>query len=199
MAKQVNANPVGSGPYKWTEFAAGDSCVFEARTDYWKQEVPIDTIMFHFYGSADAQLLALQNGDIDAAADLEITSAVPQLLRDPNMGISFSELQYTTRLDLNLRMAPFNILEFRQALNVLFDRTSICNNSYAGYGIIPQQIPFAPIMKEAVASLKWPYVAKTQAERAAMANEILDKIPGMSAKPATPASGWVRTYNGTPC
>jgi len=198
VTTETNANPVGSGPYFWTQYTAGSDCIFDKNPDYWKTEVPIDHIIFQLYGSAETQLLALQNGDIDAAADLDLPTAVPALVMNPNTEVTYSELNFTQRLYLNHRFEPFNIKEFRQAINVLLNRREMTDIVLFGNGIVPQQVPLAPVVSAAAEEIKWPYEAWTQQERIDEANDILDGIPGMSAKPADPPAGWVRTYNDEP-
>jgi len=193
----ANANPVGSGPYLWTEYEAGSHCIFMKNPNYWKTDVVIDEVRFILYGTAEVQLLAMQAGDVDAVADLDLNTAVPGLLINPVTDVVFSELNFTQRLYLNLRMEPFNVKEFRQALNVLFNRQQMTDIVLYGYGLLPQQVPLAPVVAAAAAEVAWPYASWTQAARVAEANRLLDLIPDMSPKPATPPAGWVRTYKGT--
>ncbi|MCX6013281.1 MAG: ABC transporter substrate-binding protein, partial [Chloroflexi bacterium] len=185
-----NEDPIGSGPFIWGEMVQDDHVTFNKNPDYWNGASAIDQVILKCYGTAEGQLLGFRKGEVDAISDILLNTSVPELLQDKNIKVDFAKLNFTQQLLLNLRVEPFNILEFRQAMNIIIDRRAIVEQALSGYGSIPMQIPIADSVECADKSLKWPYEMNTTAERLAMANAKLDAIPNMTAK----GSDGIRSY-----
>ncbi|MCX6013525.1 MAG: ABC transporter substrate-binding protein, partial [Chloroflexi bacterium] len=192
VLKYENTDPIGSGPYFWTEFVTDSHVGFKKNPEYWRGASKIDELVFRFYGAAESMLMGYRKGDIDVMSSMDIKSAVPALLMDPNIKTFFSTGNITNVMMLNQRREPFNLLACREAINIVIDRRSLIDTVLTGYGIIPQQAPIAPCSADSNPKIKWPYEFNTQAERIAMANAKLDAIPGMSAK----GTDGIRSYNG---
>ena len=56
--------PIGTGPYKITEFAPAERVVLEARSDYWGGAPVIQKITIVAIPDEQTRILAMQNGDI---------------------------------------------------------------------------------------------------------------------------------------
>ncbi|MCX6012417.1 MAG: ABC transporter substrate-binding protein [Chloroflexi bacterium] len=193
IVKYSNDNPVGSGPFMLKEKLQDDHITFVKNPNYWNGVAAIDEVYFRWFGTAEAQLLALLKGEIDAMSDLGMNGQVPTLLQTENIRVYFSPaIDICSELLLNLRKEPFNLVEFRQALNIVISRRDIITQALAGYGKLPQQCPVAPNFSYAVQELIWPYGNMTQAERVTEANKKLDAIPNMSVK----GTDGLRTYKG---
>jgi len=118
------------------------------------------------------------------------------MTQDPNIEVYYAELNFTQQLMMNLRKAPFNILKFRQAMNIAIDRNMMIDSVVQGYGYIPNQVPMVPSVTSALPDAKWPHELKTVEERVALADALLDEIPLMSKTPSPKPAGWTRTYDG---
>ena len=57
--------PVGSGPYKLTEFTENDRYTFEAWDDYWGGRPEVDRIVYQVIPEQASQIAALQAGQVD--------------------------------------------------------------------------------------------------------------------------------------
>ena len=190
----ANEDPLGSGPYLWTEMETNEYALFEKNPNYWRGAPKVDRVIERYFGTQEAMVLALRTGDIDAIGGLYLMQAVPEFIQNPDTEVGFSSLNGCDMLLLNLRKEPFDIKEVRQAMDVALDRQAIVYQAADGYGQLPLQVPLGhgfPVTNEAVS---WPYSEMTQAERIAEANDILDDVLGMS----TIAAGveGIRTYNG---
>lgn len=62
--------PIGTGPFKFSEWVKGDRVVLEANPDYWDGRPPIDGLIQRTIPEPAAQLAALQSGEIQVAYDL---------------------------------------------------------------------------------------------------------------------------------
>ena len=65
---EKNANPIGTGPYKFGEYREGESLTLVKNDDYFFGEPNIDTVIFRVVLDANAAVLALKTGEIDALA-----------------------------------------------------------------------------------------------------------------------------------
>ena len=73
--------PVGTGPYKLTEWTSGSTLTVEKRDDYWESDESkivrnsysnVDIINFKVIKDSAQQLIALEKGEIDACAQLPV-------------------------------------------------------------------------------------------------------------------------------
>jgi peptide/nickel transport system substrate-binding protein len=63
-----NAHPIGTGPYKFKEYKAGESLTFEKNEDYFLGTPSIDKVVFRIIADPNTATIALQKGEIDALA-----------------------------------------------------------------------------------------------------------------------------------
>jgi peptide/nickel transport system substrate-binding protein len=63
-------NPVGSGPYKLTEFTESDRYVFEAWDDYWAGRPEVDRIIYQVIPEIGSQIAALLAGQVDFVSNV---------------------------------------------------------------------------------------------------------------------------------
>ena len=72
---------VGTGPYKFVDWSAGNSLTLTRNTDYWGPEPQIDEVMFVFLPDEQSRVAAVQAGQADLALGLSSDSAddVPEL------------------------------------------------------------------------------------------------------------------------
>jgi len=196
----LNEDPVGSGPYSWTELEIGSHCSFEARDDYWRQDVPIDNVIMKVYSERESMLLALRAGDIDAVDTIVNYTALANLYKDENIDVFLNDRNSTISIFINERFEPANVKEFRQALNMGIDKQNIVDTAVFGFGAIAAQLPKhawtcdhaqAPI---ATPDIVWPYTDNTQEERTALANAVLDDIDDMTT--IAGGDGTYRHYKG---
>jgi len=194
----TNDDPIGSGPYFWTEYVTDSHCTYEYNPDYWARVSEVDRVIHKYYGTPESMLLAYKKGDIDAMEGVTIESSIPSLVMDPDINVIIGPGAGNWNIELNLRKEPLDDLDFRQAMNIAIDRQAMIDTVLTGYGVIPQMVPISPSKGESNPAVKWPYELYTQEERIDMANDLLDSIDGMSQTPDTIPDGWVRTFDGDP-
>ena len=127
-ANPANRAPIGTGPFRLTNWTPGDSMTFQRSDNYWKPGQPyLDSIVLNIIPQAASRIAALRAGEIDY---LPYTEVVPQdfasIKDDPNLqwatGLTSQAQVYLT---LNLDHEPFNNKQFRQALMTALDRETM--------------------------------------------------------------------------
>jgi ABC-type transport system substrate-binding protein len=121
-------NPVGSGAFKLAEWTLGQRLVFERFTDYWNEGLPkLDRITFEVGQEPVVALLRLQNGEIDVPGDGIPPAKFVEVTNDPNFKdliIRGGQL-HTGYVTMNVKMAPFDKVEVRMAVNMAINKDRI--------------------------------------------------------------------------
>lgn len=125
-------NPVGTGPFKFTDWKRNDSITIEKFEDYWQEGFPkLDKVIFRSIPDNSARLNELMAGNIDLAdgvnpsdgKTVEGDSAL-QLIERPSMNIGY--------LGLTNTRAPFDNKLVRQAVNYAIDKQAIVDAFFEG-------------------------------------------------------------------
>lgn len=124
--------PVGTGPFKFSQYIPGQKVVLEKNNDYYdsKRKATIDKVEFRIMTDPNAIVMALKSGDLDEASiqakDVEGLKADFNIMQTPqNMVQLFA---------LNNSVKPFNNLKVRQAINYAIDKDQIIKTVAQGYG-----------------------------------------------------------------
>ncbi|HET8728257.1 MAG TPA: ABC transporter substrate-binding protein [Alphaproteobacteria bacterium] len=134
-----NATPIGTGPFKFAEWARGSHIRLGRNEDYWQDGKPyLDEVYFHVIPDASSRAIALETGTVDVlrSGDIEYF--------DINRLADLPGIEMTTKgweiyspvlwLQLNLRIPPFDDARFRQALMHAIDRAFIRDTIFFGFG-----------------------------------------------------------------
>ncbi|UWP80522.1 ABC transporter substrate-binding protein [Dactylosporangium fulvum] len=144
---------VGTGPFVLKSYNASTGAVFARNEKYWDAGRPyLDGVEIKFYADDQADLLALQGGDIDA-----------QILSRPDLAkplagtgaIAADTVKGTgvTVLTLRTDQAPFDRKEVRQAVAYGLGRPAILDSIGSGVGDLGNDHLIAPLFPAAPADL----------------------------------------------
>lgn len=127
--------PVGSGPYKLTNWVTGEKIELTAYEDYHMGPAAIKNVTFRAIGDQSAAVISLETGDIDAYVDLNQSNF--NLVKSNenltlNLGPSFA-YQFVA---FNCSKAPFDNVKVRQALAHAVDKTAMVMGINDGVGDI---------------------------------------------------------------
>jgi peptide/nickel transport system substrate-binding protein len=136
-------NPVGTGPFKFDNWAKGSSATIVRNPDYWGEPVALDTATFRFIADPAAATAALLAGDVQAFPNFPAPEAVPQFEADPRFAVVIGSTEGETILATNNGKEPFDKLEVRQAIAHALDRQAIIDGAMFGLGT-PIGSHFAP-------------------------------------------------------
>lgn len=125
-------NPVGTGPFKFTEWKRNDSITIEKFEDYWEEGLPkLDKVIFRSIPDNSARLNELIAGHIDLADGVNPSDGKTvegnselQLIERPSMNIGY--------LGLTNTRAPFDNKLVRQAVNYAINKQAIVDAFFEG-------------------------------------------------------------------
>ena len=138
-ATEFSSNPVGTGPYRFVEWARGDHITLEKNPDYWgENESNIETVTYRFVPEAATRLSGLIAGEYDLAPNLSPEDAESA----PNFG-SVRGLEHAM-IVLNETGGITADPDVRRALYYAIDRESIVTDLFQGYATIEPCQPMDP-------------------------------------------------------
>lgn len=131
-----NANPIGTGPYKFKEWKRGDSLSFERFDDYFDTEnvAKIKDVVWRIIPEGTARTIALEAGEVDFVYEVETTD-INRLKDNPDVEVKEVTSVVNWFLTLNKSIEPFNDPNFRKAINAAIDRDAIITSALNGYGV----------------------------------------------------------------
>jgi peptide/nickel transport system substrate-binding protein len=123
-------NPVGTGPFKLTEFKRNETIRLTRNPDYWKKGLPyLDGIQYTIIPNRATALLSFVSGRFDMTFPYEMS--IP-LVRDikqqmPQAICEVTTMNGTTNVLVNRDAEPFNNPDIRRALALTLDRKAFVN------------------------------------------------------------------------
>lgn len=140
-ASQVDAdNPLGTGPYMFNDFYAGDYCWLVANPNWWQAQPQVQELMFSFHETQKAIIDSYEYARVNTAFSRSIASA------QYKSGISSLSISFrTNQLECLLMNNSASELtkEVRQAIRSVVDTSKIISNVYSGLAT-PTNLPFYP-------------------------------------------------------
>ena len=132
----INSNPVGTGPYTLTQFTT-QSVELTARDDYWGGDLAVPKLYYVSYNDNTSLTTALANGDADWAQAFipNVKSAYLDKDSDHNVYWAAAGLGVDAMF-VNTTTKPFDDVAFRQAVNMVVDRTQ--HQAIAREGGVPE-------------------------------------------------------------
>lgn len=111
-------DPIGTGPYKVTEWTPGQQIVLTRRDDYWGEKPAVTSATYLFRTDPAVRAAMVQTGEADLAPSIAQADAT-------NPATDFSYLNSETvyaRIDHTV--PPFNDVRVRKAFNMAIDRAA---------------------------------------------------------------------------
>lgn len=131
---RMNAESVGTGPFRLVEFNPNSNLVVEKFEDYWEDGAPyLDEINFSFLPNSASMLVALKNDRIDLVK-LERPQDVQQVESVEGLEIERWPSLNQKPIDLGSEQKPLDDVRVRQAIALAVDREEIKNAAVGDYG-----------------------------------------------------------------
>ena len=141
---ETNAtNPVGTGPFEFSQWVQGDRVELVRNADYWGEPAQLDKVAFKFISDPTAAFSAMMAGDIDAFPNYPAPENLAQFEADPRFQVIVGSTEGETILAMNNAREPFDDLRVRQAVAHAIDRQATIDGAMFGYGT-PIGSHFAP-------------------------------------------------------
>lgn len=127
--------PVGTGPYRFQEWAKGNRVVLVRNEQYRNAaKVAIRQVTFRFIDDPSAGAAALLSGDIDAYTNFPAPEALEAFKRDPRFKVVVGTTEGEVPLILNNKKPPLSDIRVRRAINHAIDRQAIIDGAMSGFG-----------------------------------------------------------------
>ena len=117
--------PVGTGPFRFAEWVQGSNVRLEKYPNYHGTPAYLDAVTFRIIEDTNAQLAALQAGDIDMVGVALSPENAIQLQDDPNIKVTEGSATTEITMALNNTREPLSDPLVRQAITYAIDKTTI--------------------------------------------------------------------------
>ena len=174
--------PVGTGPYKLTNWTPGQQIVLNARDDYWGAKPQVTEATYLFRADPSVRAAMVQTGEADLSPSISQLDAT-------NTKTDFSYLDSETvymRLDHNI--APLNDVRVRRALNLAIDRQAFLGT------LVPEGAVLATALVPPT-TLGWNPDVKVFPYDPEGAKKLLEEAKAAGVKVDTPITIIARTAN----
>ncbi len=118
--------PVGTGPFRFVEYARGDHLTVERFDEYWGDRARLRRLTFRFLPDPNARLLALRAGDVHVASDLPREAARAARLL-PDIAVATSPVGGYDALYVNEQSSAI-----RRAIVYALDRPRLAEAAWRG-------------------------------------------------------------------
>lgn len=142
-ADNNKTNPVGTGPFRFENWARGDTIKLVRNTGYWGKAPALERVTFKVIDDAAAQVAALLAGDVDAIPNIGAPETVAQFEADPRFAVLKGTTEGETILSMNHRRPLLQDVRVRKAIQHAINRKAIVDGAMFGFGT-PIGSHFAP-------------------------------------------------------
>lgn len=142
--EELTVQPSGTGPFRLTEFVAGESATFTRYENYWRNDMPYLDGVQHFYmPEISTQVAALTSGTIDVIWQLT-AETIPALKSTPDIVVEEVDSGSYQPIIMRLDQEPFTDVRVRQAFKHATDRPGMVQAVLQGRGVVGNDQPLPP-------------------------------------------------------
>ncbi|MDT1060409.1 ABC transporter substrate-binding protein [Paracoccus sp. CPCC 101403] len=139
----IATHPVGTGPFRFGEWAQGDHITLVANDAYWGEKPALTSATFRFIPDPSAAFAAMMAGDLDAFPIYPAPETLAQLQADPRFKVLVGTTEGETILAMNHKNPALADVKVREAIAHALNRKEIIDGAMFGYGT-PIGTHFAP-------------------------------------------------------
>lgn len=133
----VGQKPVGTGPYKFVSWDAGDSIALAENEEYWGEAPAIPNVLWRTIPEVATRSIEVEAGGVDIAVDIQATD-IPRLEKADGVKVFKNVAASVNFIGLNTTMKPYDDVRVRQAINYAIDKEAIYNVVYQGTGTVAE-------------------------------------------------------------
>jgi peptide/nickel transport system substrate-binding protein len=141
--ENIKTNPVGTGPFAFSDWVQGDKIEIVRNADYWGEPAKLESATFKFISDPTAAFAAVMAQDVDVYAGFPAPENLPQFEADPRFQVLRGSTEGETILAMNNMMPPLDDVLVRQAITHAINRNEIIDGAMFGLGT-PIGTHFAP-------------------------------------------------------
>lgn len=135
---------IGTGPFRLEQYRPKASATFVRNEAYWGQRPLPARTRFIFYDSIQAQVLAMQGGQLDVLLHAPVQGS-QALLDDPRLRILTLKSSAHEQVHMRTDRGPFRDARVRRAIALCIDRELLVRGLFRGLASIGNDSPFAPV------------------------------------------------------
>lgn len=124
------SRPIGTGPFKYKSFSAGEQSEFVAFPNYYRGRPKLDAVVIIDLAEDTARVNALLGGQVDAINNLPFSqiAAIQGGAAEVLQAETGNWVPFTMRCDV----APFNDPDVRMAMRLIIDRNQVVGQAFGG-------------------------------------------------------------------
>ncbi|MFN0283894.1 MAG: ABC transporter substrate-binding protein [Kineosporiaceae bacterium] len=134
----------GTGPWKLEKFDPKTGATFVRNDAWWGGKTPLDKIEWSFFDDLQAQIVAVQSGQVDAIVQFQIIGG-QGLLKDPNLNVIKLRTASHREVWMRCDTGQFKDPKVRQALGYTLDRQALVQTLFQGSADVGNDNVFAPV------------------------------------------------------
>ncbi len=132
--------PIGTGPFKFSQYEKGKEIVFESFSDYWQGAPKIFKLVYRIIPDNKSRLLALEKGEIDIM-DVIYPADLPRVMKNPDLKVESLFGMNVCFIAINTTRKPLDNIRIRHALNMAIDKGRLVRKFYFGsYGVLTNRV-----------------------------------------------------------
>ncbi|MBX3070534.1 MAG: hypothetical protein KF883_08580 [Thermomicrobiales bacterium] len=131
-AEGIATAPVGTGPFKLTEWAKNERIVLDANPDYWGGPPAVSRVTVRPILEDSTRISALLAGEVDLI-NVVPYARIPELEGNGDIKVSTVPSPRVFFVAIDPRDVPFEDVRVRQALNYAVDADAIIQSLYLGH------------------------------------------------------------------
>lgn len=116
---EYSRRPIGTGPYIFADWKAGKNIVLKRFDEYWGEKPEVTSATYVWRQESTVRAAMVASGEADIAFNIAVQDAT-----DPKSDFSYLNAE-TTRLRIDVPIAPLDDVRVRQALNYAIDREAL--------------------------------------------------------------------------
>ncbi len=135
-AENNKTTPIGTGPFKFVNWAKGDKVDLVRNEAYWNRSasVRLETATFRFITDPQAQTAALKAGDVDAFPEFGAPELMNSFEGDKRLVTVIGNTELKVVAGMNNTRKPFDDKRVRQALMMAVERATVIEGAWSGFG-----------------------------------------------------------------
>jgi peptide/nickel transport system substrate-binding protein len=145
MGASFKDHPVGTGPFKFSEWVSGDKIVLVKHKDYFDGDVAANSLTFRTIPEGSSRTIALETGEVDMVYPVDPVDA-GRVKDSKNLTLVETLSPKIEYVSMNQKYKPFSNVKVRQAVNYAVNRRAIFDVVAEGTGKITDSVMSAKII-----------------------------------------------------
>ncbi len=125
-------HPVGTGPFVFKEWRAGDRVVMERNPDYWDKKLPLlDRLVYRVLPDGNTRYQSIKSGEVDIGR-MDVAEHVLAAKKEPELKVHSYEGSGAFMWNFNNSKPPFDDKRVRAAVVHAFNAPAMIDTMYQG-------------------------------------------------------------------